>query len=116
MNTYDILIQNNGSKETFIISGVTADVETDLFVEFDDFEMPEGVKNGEYTYALIQNNLTGVTYAPKNGLCDTIVTYSGQSYTLTDLKPIMGLLRVGTVEEKNQYQEKPKNKNYYYKK
>lgn len=116
MGTYDILLQNNGSKEIFILSGVEATLETRLFVEFDDFSLPEGAKNGEYTYAVIQNSLSGVTYKPKNGLSETIVEYSGQTYQLGDLRPFMGLLRVGEVEEKNNYQDKPKNKNYYYQK
>lgn len=116
MAKYDILLQNNASKEYFIFSGVSATVETDLYVEFDDLELPESVKDGEYTYAVIRNSLENVTYKPKNGLSETIVEYSGQTYQLSDLRPFTGLLRVGEVEEKNNYQDKPKNKTYYYKK
>ena len=116
MAKYDILLQNNASKEYFIFSGVESTVENNLYVEFDDFEMPEKVKNGEYTYAVLRNSLSGVTYNCKNGLMDSLVEYSGQTYQLVDLRPLTGLLRVGKIEDKNNYQEKPKNKTYYYQK
>ena len=116
MAKYDILLQNNGSKEVFILSGQDATYETKLFVEFDDITLPEKAQGGEYTYAVIQNSLSGVTYKPKNGLLETVVEYSGATYCLKDLKPFVGLLRVGEIKEKNTYQDKPKNKNYYYKK
>ena len=113
---YDLLLQNNGSKEVFILSGLESTVESRLYVEFDNLELPAKAKNGEYTYALVLDTLTGVSYKPKNGLLETIVEYSGATYQLKDLNPLMGLMRVGEIEEKNQYQEKPKNKSYYYKK
>lgn len=117
MALYDIILQNNGSKENFIISGVQSTSTSNLYIDFEDFEMPDGVKEGEYTYAVLQNILSGVSYELKNGLIDSKVHYSGDTYDLRDLNPLMGLLRVGKIEEKNTYpQPKDKNKNYYYKK
>lgn len=116
MALYDIIIQNAASKEVFVLSGLTPTVENGLYAQFEDVELPERATNGEYSYVFIQNRLSGVTYTPKTDLQDTIVTYSGQSYTLRDLRPMTGLLRVGTVESKNEYQPKAKNKNYYYEK
>jgi len=115
MAKYDVLLQNNTDKQIFILSGQESTAEAKLYIEFDGLTLPKKAQNGEYTYAVIANELTGVEYKPKNGLLETIVTYSGATYRLGDLKPYTGLLRVGEIEEKNVYQEKPKNKNYYYK-
>ena len=116
MAKYDIIIQNSASKQVYVLSGLTPTEETGLYVQFEDVELPSEAKNGEYTYVLVQNRLSGVTYAPKTDVLDTIVTYSGQSYTLRDLRPMTGLMRVGEVNEKNVYQPKDKNKTYYYQK
>lgn len=92
---YDIFLQNNASKEIWLISGVTADVETEYYRVFDNFEMPEGVTSGEYTYAVIKNDRNDVTYTLNAVLLDStaFVEEVGQSYTLEQLSPIMGLLR-----------------------
>ena len=92
---YDIFLQNNASKEIWLISGVTADVETEYYRVFDNFEMPEGVTSGEYTYAVIKNDRNDVTYTLNAVLLDStaFVEEVGQLYTLEQLSPITGLLR-----------------------
>lgn len=116
-NYYDILLQNNGTREVFVLKRVRSEEENRLFIRFEGVDIPEGMKNGEYTYAVIKNLIgTEVEYRPKADFLDTLAVYDDQSYTLRDLKAITGLLRVGEVEEKAVYQEKEKNKNYYYQK
>lgn len=112
---YDILIQNNGSKEIFIISGQTNTSDNHLYFKFEDLILPERAQDGEYTYAIINNDLPDVEYELKSVLLDSKVSVSGQTYTLRDLKPVVGLMRVGEVEDKNTYRETD-NKTYYYKK
>lgn len=116
MAKYDIILQNNASKETFIISGVSSTGNSRLYLEFENLEMPEGAQDGEYTYTVVRNELEGVSYKPQNGLLESVVEYDGQSYALRDLKPLVGLLRIGNVEDRNVYKDDDKNKIYYYKK
>ena len=98
---YDIFLQNNASKEIWLISGVTPDYETNYYLVFEDFDLPEGVVGGEYTYAVIRNDRTDVTYTFNAVLLDStaFVAENEQSYTLEQLSPILGLLRVITGEE-----------------
>lgn len=115
MAKFDIILQNNGDKRIFLLSGMTNVSENQLYLDFENVELPDGAENGEYTYAVIANDLSGTVYDFKSEILETIVTASGVSVTLRDLKPLIGLLRVGNIEEKNVYQPK-NNKTYYYKK
>lgn len=112
---YDIILQNNADKRVFILSGMTNVSQSHLWLGFENVELPEGAEDGEYTYAVIRNVLRGVTYDPKAEVLDTIVTYEESSVTLRDLKPMVGILRVGTPATKNVYKADNK-KNYYYQK
>lgn len=101
MQKYDVIIQNNGSKETFLLSGLTDTSENHLYHRFEaEISAPEG----EYTYAVLQNSRDDVNYAFKVPLLDTIVYADGQQVVLRYLQPATGLLRVGKkVEPANIY-------------
>lgn len=114
-NYYDILLQNNATREVFILNKVRSEEETRLFIRFESVVLPTTAPNGEYTYAVIKNLREDVRYMPKADFLDTLAEVDDMSYTLRDLKAITGLLRVGEVEDSAVYQEKAKNKNYYYK-
>lgn len=114
-NYYDILLQNNATREVFILNKVISEEETRLFIRFESVVLPQNAPNGEYTYAVIKNLREDVRYTPKADFLDTLAEVDDKSYTLRDLKAITGLLRVGEVEDSAVYQEKAKNKNYYYK-
>ena len=111
---YDLILQNNGDKRMFILSGLTDISDTHLYLDFEDVTMPEGAEDGEYSYACIHNDRNDVEYELKTDLLDSIVKADGVEVQLRDLRPIVGLLRVGLPGNKNIYIEK--NKNYYYKK
>lgn len=110
---YDIILQNNASKEFFILSGLQNSSSTELYLQFDGIELPETAQDGEYTYACACNEQSGVTYSPKTPILDTIVTKDGEELVLADLKPLVGLLRVGKPIESNVYDD-TNNKTFYY--
>lgn len=112
---YDILIQNNTSREVFIIKGLENASNDELYLQFDGVDMPEGVKDGEYTYAVIRNDRDDVVYEPNTVLLETLIKTDEGNIRLRYLSPIVGLLRVGKIEEKNVYDTNNKNKTYYYK-
>lgn len=112
---YDLILFNNATKQTHVYTGLTDSGEK-LYYEFDNFDAGD-IPYGEYAYALIYNELSGVTYEPKNALLDTLVTYDGQTYRLGDLSPELGLLKY--VPEESEEEEKApsyrdSNVEYYY--
>lgn len=102
---YDIILQNNASKEFFVLSGLQNTSFTELYLQFEGVELPEEAQDGEYTYAVVKNERQDVIYAPKTPILDTIATVNGEDFILRDLCPLTGLLRVGKVEETNVYDE-----------
>lgn len=112
---FDILLQNNASKEIHILKGLTNVSESHLYLDFKDVEMPMEVKDGEYTYAVIYNEREDVTYEVNTILMNTLVKTDEGSVILADLKPITGLLRVGDIESITNYPKDENKKVYYYK-
>lgn len=99
---YDILLQNNSSKEVFLLSKLWPSELSTYFITFQNLRMPSGVTSGEYTYALIYNNRRDVTYTFNSVFLETTadVVATGKSYTLEQLNPITGLLRIVMEDEK----------------
>lgn len=112
MTHYDIIMQNNGSREFFILQGLENVSTTDLYLEFKEVELPVGMPDGEYTYAVFSNNRDDVVYTPKTPILDTLIHTDDGDITLRDINPFTGLLRVGDVQETNIYPEG--NTNYLY--
>ena len=110
---YTILMQNNASKEFFIVSGLVNTSSTELYLQFESVDLPEGMKDGEYTYAVVKDEDSSLVFSPKTPILDTIVTKDGYNILLKFLCPLTGLLRVGKVEEKNKYDDS-QNKTFYY--
>lgn len=108
----DLIIQNTGNKQMYLYSGLTPSKSNHLYYEFDELELD--VDSGEYIYGLIENELSGVSYIFKNEFLETEVIYSGETYTLRDLKPLIGVMRVGTIEEKAKYAPSDNKVTYYY--
>lgn len=99
---FDLFLQNNSSKEVFILSGLSTTEVTDYYVRFTELDLPEGCKSGEYTYALIFNDRFDVTYTINNAeLLKTTayVAQTEQTFTLEQLSPIVGLMRADLGEE-----------------
>lgn len=111
---YDLILFNNATKKAYLYSGLEDSGEKPYY-RFEDFDIGD-VPGGEYNYALIWNELTGVTYTFKNAILDTIVSYDGQEYQLRDLNPELGLLRYVTEETGEQPTYRDTEKEYYYRK
>lgn len=88
---YDLFLFNNATKKTYIYTGLE-DTGEKLYYEFDNFD-PGDIPYGEYSYALIYNELAGVEYTPRNALLETEVAWQGNVYRLRDLNPETGLLK-----------------------
>ena len=102
MNKYDIILQNNASKQNFLFTGLTDASESHLYHKF---EVDIDAQEGEYTYAVVYNERDDVQYEFKTPLLDTILHYGeDESIVLRLLQPNTGLLRIGDkVEPANIY-------------
>ena len=89
---YDLLLQNNASKEHFIYSGLTDNSTNHLYFQFD---VELNVPDGEYTYVLLKNNRDDVVYELKTPVLSTILHTEEGDVVLRDLQPGTGLLQVG---------------------
>lgn len=117
---YDIILQNNSSKEVFLFEKQTPIEKTGLYLLF-NIEMPEGVKDGEYTYAVIRNFRPDVEYTFKPVLLesDVYVRRADEHLPLGHLTPMTGLVKVETAENETQIlfidgEGENNNKVYYY--
>lgn len=115
---FDILLQNNASREIFILHQLDNVSDTNRYLEFVDVTLPDGMNDGEYSYAVIYNGRDDVVYEPNAALLRTLVKTSEGDYHLGDLKPITGILKVGKPQPLNTYntdKEKDNKTIYYYK-
>ena len=110
---YNILLQNNGSRQFHLVSGLTNVSTNDLYIRFTNLSLPDEVEDGEYTYAVFHSD-GEYEIEPKTPILDTILTADDTTITLRDLTPILGLLRVGNVGENNIYDGKENNATFYY--
>lgn len=108
---YDLIIQNNASREFFLYQGLENVSSTELYIEFNpiDIDAPDG----EYTYAVYENDDSGVTYTFKTPILDTIVHQDEEDIILREKRPYMGLMRVGTPSSNAVYDDE-NNTTYYY--
>lgn len=99
---YDLFFQNNGSKEVYVVTGVEDKDSTDYVINFEEFPMPEEMVDGEYTYVVFANTLPRENYEYEldDVLLDSIIVIDGeQRFSFKDLKPLIGLMRIGQVEQ-----------------
>lgn len=112
---YDLIIQNSASKKEWVVRGLEDTSGTHLYYEFEGFEMPADAPEGEYYYALLQNDNEEASYELKNDLLETLFISGEESTTLRALKPEIGLFKYGEpTEQKNAYRNK--NKDFIYRK
>lgn len=102
---FDILVQNNASKEFYVISGLENTSSTGLYIRFNDVELPDGMQDGEYTYAVIKDEDGDAIFTPKTPIQESIVTIDGKQMVLKELNPLTGLMRVGKVETNDVYDD-----------
>jgi hypothetical protein len=113
---YDLILVNNASKQFYLYTGLTDSGDSHLYHKFDiDIDAPDG----EYTFVVVYNTRTDVTYNFKVPVLDTIVHVGDEEIVLRDLQPSTGLLRIGeNVDPENVYDETSEKNNpttfYYY--
>ena len=89
---YDLLLENNASKEFFIYSGLTDISDNHLYYRFDtELDVPDG----EYTYVVLINNRDDVEYDLNIPILNTILHTGEGDVLLRDLQPSTGLLQIG---------------------
>jgi hypothetical protein len=110
---YDIIFQNNGSKELFTVLGVENTDVNPYYLTFEGLELPEGMTYGEYTYVIFTNYLR-VEYRFAANLLDSVAIYDGKEYGFRHLKPLVGLMRLGEVKDDAIYNDKNKDNNIFY--
>lgn len=111
---FDLLTQNNASKEIFLISGLTDYSDTSLAYIFENFNMPEKAQEGEYTCALFRNGRRDVEYEFSDVLLDTVAHTAEGDVKIKYLRPEIFLMKYG--ENGTDYVYRSKNKEYVYRK
>ena len=110
---FDLILQNNASKEFFLYSGLTDTSDNHLYHKFEELEMD--IPDGEYTYFLLRNDRDDVVYDFKTPLGDTIIHTEDGDEVLKYFQAPTGLLRVGDeVKDTNTYDNNDKQTIYYY--
>lgn len=109
---YTLILQNNGSRAEYLITGLTEAGETFLAYIFNDFHMPDGAQEGEYTGVLFWDGRKDTEYILNEVILDTLCrTGEGDAY-VRDLRPEIFLLRYGDGAVQDVYREN--NEDYYY--
>lgn len=114
MARYDLLLQNNASRKTYAITGLT-DSGSWMNYLFENFSMPEDAQEGEYTAFLFYNGRRDVEYQFSPVLGDTIARTGEGDIKISKLRPEIFLLKYGKITDTNTYY-KGENKVYEYKK
>lgn len=108
---FTMLLQNNASREVFILDGLHNIAVSPLYYTF-DLVMPDKAPAGEYTYYLtdVSNSIT-----PNSQPLLSVVTLpDGTTKLLGDTKPEIGLFMYNTTDaDPNIYPEKQKSFIYY---
>lgn len=113
---YDIFLQNNASKQEWVVTGLENTSDNNLYLRFEDFAMPTDAPEGEYTYAVIFNGRDDVTYELKDVLLESILHTGEGDVKLSILRPLIGLMKYGEVKSDNKTYRTDVNKDFYYRK
>lgn len=110
---YDLFFKNNSTNQTFSVYGAEDKKGNPYYIEFKEFELPQGMEDGEYTYVVFSRDLEEIEYRLEIEMLESVAIVEGKEYKFKNLKPLIGLLRVGKPEEKTIY-NKTNNENIYY--
>lgn len=112
---YDLILQNSGSKQEYVVRGLENVSKNPLYYEFPDFHMPEDAPEGEYLYVLLYNIRNDVEYTFKDDIFATILHTNDGDVELRYLDYETGVMKYGTeVGMRNNY--RVQNKNFIYRK
>lgn len=112
--TFDLILQNQASKQTYVVSGLTDKSESVLSYLFSGFTMPEEAQEGEYLGVLFRNGRKDVQYVIKDALLDTLACTAQGNVEIKYLRPEIFILKYGTIE--SPYISRDEKKEYYYRK
>lgn len=101
---YTLIIQNNASKEFFIISGLTDSVDNHLYHKFEDVELQ--IPAGEYDYILLPQ-AEGVEHILRTPLITSSFIISGETHSFKELTPPTGILIVEGEEKEALWVDEP---------
>ena len=94
MNTYTLLLENTYTNEihTFTMQNLS---NNDMFYEFDSSILAD-LSDGEYNYYLFWNTYSSSQYQIEfsNDILESKITVNKQTFTLRDLKPDTGILKI----------------------
>lgn len=109
---FDLLLQNNASKEFFVYSGLTDTSENHLYYKF-NIDL-SSLKSAEYTYAVLTNNRDDVEYDLNIPLLMTVIHTGEGDVLLRDLQPDTGLLQIGDGKAVLEYDTDRDNDTIFY--
>lgn len=111
---YTLILRNNSTNEVRVFDDLTDVGGARLYLQFEDVELD--IPDGEYTYAVFETRRDDITYDFKANILDSILHTEDGDVELRDIHPRVGLMRIGLVQETNQYQDNKNTANdtYYY--
>lgn len=110
---YDILIFNNSTKTGYLFQG-QEDTANDaaLYHTFENLDLTE-LPSGEYNVYSLRNDYgTAVTWDIQDVPLNSILEYEDKRFKLGDLKPYIGLLKLGTEDTSDKNKYRAKNEEY----
>ena len=114
-NKYTLILQNNGSKVEYLLTGLVDVADNWLAYVFEDFQMPEGAEYGEYTGILFKDNRKDSVYDLKDDILSSTVATAEGTIEVRHLRPEVFLLKYASDElEIEHIPFREKENNYYY--
>ena len=113
---YDILLFNNSTKKDYLFQDQVDASNNGLYHTFLNLDL-SGLPSGEYSVFTVRNEYgSAVTWTIGDVPLNSVLTYEGKQYKLSDLNPEINILKMGTdaIEDKSVY--KPSNQEFYYRK
>lgn len=102
---FDIILQNNASREIFLLQKQKNRSESNNYLLFENVNLPSNIPSGEYNYAIIANMRYDVKYEFQNDLLDSLVKTDEGDIELRDLRPFVGLLKIESDGNKMMFYE-----------
>ena len=114
--TDDLLIFNNSEKTHVLFQGQVDSSNNKLYHTFENLDL-SGLSSGEYTVYCVRNEFTtAVTWDVQDVPLNSILTYEEIGYKLSDLKPEISLMKIGTEATSDDSEYRAKNDEYAYRK
>lgn len=101
---YDIVLQNNATREVTLLTKQVNVSTSHLYLEFDDVELD--LPDGEYTVVCFINNRDDVEYEYDTPILETIAKTGEGNVKLKYLNPNIHIMRVGPAPKQNNKYDK----------